>query len=288
MTGENGTPGGTSRRDFLKVLGVAGAGAAATSCGPPDMSDKLIPYLVPPEDIVPGTNVSYATILKEAGGPEPLGIHATVRDGRVIKLEGNPRFPNRGRLSALAQSALQDLYDPDRVQNPGVRNGNGFSETDWDSAIGTAAAAITPGRTVLLTSPQTGSTAEFYAAWAETIGAEWIAWEPLGFEALSAAHDIAFGIPGIPLYEINQADRIVSFGADFLGSWVSPVEFGARFLETRRIDSGRQAKFTQVGPRLGLTGLNADEWIAVRPGTEGAVALALAGLVAKSRGGEAG
>ena len=67
LNGENGPSGGTSRRDFLKVLGVAGAGAAATSCGPPDMGDKLIPYLVPPEDIVPGTSVSYATILKEAG-----------------------------------------------------------------------------------------------------------------------------------------------------------------------------------------------------------------------------
>jgi len=287
MNGENGPSGGTSRRDFLKVLGVAGAGAAATSCGPPDMGDKLIPYLVPPQDIVPGTNVSYATILKEAGGPELLGIHATVRDGRVIKLEGNPRFPNLGRLSALAQSALQDLYDPDRVPGPRVRNGNGFEESDWDSAIAAAAAALTPGRTVFLTPPQTGSAAEFYAAWAETAGAEWIAWEPLGLEALSRAHEIAFGIPGIPLYEINEADRIVSFGADFLGSWVSPVEFSARFLDTRRIEAGSQAKFTHVAPRLGLTGLNADEWLAVRPGSEGAVALALASAVMRARGGQA-
>ena len=80
---------GTSRREFLKVLGVAGAGAAAAACGPPDTGDRLIPYLIPPEDIVPGTNVSYATVLTGAG-PEPLGVHATVRDGRVIKLEGNP------------------------------------------------------------------------------------------------------------------------------------------------------------------------------------------------------
>ena len=125
VTGENGAFFETSRRDFLKVLGVAGAGAAATSCGPPDMGDKLIPYLVPPEDIVPGTNVAYATLLKN-GGPEHLGLYANVRDGRVIKLEGNPRFPNRGRLSALAQSALQDLYDPDRIQGPRKLDANGF------------------------------------------------------------------------------------------------------------------------------------------------------------------
>jgi anaerobic selenocysteine-containing dehydrogenase/Fe-S-cluster-containing dehydrogenase component len=287
VNGGTGSPGDTSRRDFLKVLGVAGAGAAAASCGPPDMGDKLIPYLVPPEDIVPGTNVSYATILTEAGGPEPLGIHATVRDGRVIKLEGNPRFPNGGRLSALAQSALQDLYDPDRIQGPRTRDGNGFTETDWDAAIAAVAGAISPGRTVLLTSPQTGSSAEFYSAWAEAVGAEWIAWEPLGYEALSAAHEIAFGIPGMPQYEINQADRIVSFGADFLGSWLSPVELGARYHEARRIEAGRHAKFTFVGPRLSLTGLNADEWLAARPGTEAAIALALAGAVTRARGGAA-
>jgi molybdopterin-containing oxidoreductase family iron-sulfur binding subunit len=286
MPDENGIPGGTSRRDFLKVLGVAGAGAAATSCGPPDMGDKLIPYLVPPEDIVPGTNVSYATILKDAGGPELLGIHATVRDGRVIKLEGNPRFPHRGRLSALAQSALQDLYDPDRIPGPRVRNGDGFAESDWEAVVAGVAEAIAPVRTILLTGPQTGSAAEFYAAWADAVGAEWFAWEPLGFESLSAAHEIAFGVPGIPLYEINQADRIVSFGSDFLGSWLSPVEFAARFRQTRQIERGGQAKFTHVGPRLCLTGLNADEWIAVRPGMEGALALAVAGEVAKAKGGE--
>src|SRR5690606_17924590 len=130
----------TSRRDFLKVLGVAGAGAATVSCGPPDVGDRLIPFLVPPDDIVPGTNVTYSTVLAHAG-PEPLGIHARVRDGQVIKLEGNPEFPNRGRLSALAQSALQDLYDPDRVPGPREKVGGEWSDADWDGAIEALAAA---------------------------------------------------------------------------------------------------------------------------------------------------
>ena len=286
VTSDNGGFGETSRRDFLKVLGVAGAGAAATSCGPPDMSDKLIPYLVPPEDIVPGTNVAYATILKN-GGPEHLGLYANVRDGRVIKLEGNPRFPNRGRLSALAQSALQDLYDPDRTQGPRKLDADGFVETDWDDAIAAVAGVTAPGRTILLTAAVTGTTAEFYAEWAGAIGAEWIPWEPLGLEALSTAHEIAFGIPGIPSYEINRADRIVSFGADFLGTWLAPVEFAGRFADARSIESGHHAKFTHVGPRLSLTGLNADEWVSVRPGTEGIVALAVASEVARRKGGGA-
>ncbi len=286
VSNDNGASGGTSRRDFLKVLGVAGAGAAATSCGPPDMSDKLIPYLVPPEDIIPGTNVEYATVLRN-GGPEHLGLYAVVRDGRPIKLEGNPRFPNRGRLSALAQSALQDLYDPDRVPGPRASAEGGLREAEWDEAIAAVAGVIVPGRTVLLTGPVTGSAAEFYAEWCAATGAEWIAWEPLGLEALSTAHEIAFGVPGIPSYDIDSADRIVSFGADFLGTWLAPVELAARFADARDIEAGRHAGFTHVGPRLSLTGLNADEWIQVRPGTEGIVALAVAYEVTRRKGGGA-
>jgi anaerobic selenocysteine-containing dehydrogenase/Fe-S-cluster-containing dehydrogenase component len=277
---------GTTRRDFLKVLGVAGAGAAATSCGPPDVGDRLIPYLVPPEDIVPGTNVSYSTVLT-AAGPEPLALHATARDGRVIKLEGHPGFPNRGRLSALAQSALQDLYDPDRLPGPRRRDGNGFVEASWEEALPAVASSLTPGRTLLLTAPVTGSPARFLRDWADAAGAEWVAWEPLGLEALRTAHEIAFGTREIPSYEIDRADRIVSFGADFLGSWLAPVELAVRFAEARDVEDGRHAKFTHVGPRLSLTGLNADEWLAARPGTEGLVALAVTREVARRRGGGA-
>jgi len=250
------------------------------------MGDKLIPYLVPPEDIIPGTNVEYATVLRN-GGPEYLGLHAVVRDGRPIKLEGNPRFPNRGRLSALAQSSLQDLYDPDRTPGPRTRASGEFEETEWDEAIAAVAGVLAPGKTVLLTGPVTGSAARFYAEWCAATGAEWIAWEPLGVEALSTAHGIAFGVPGLPSYRLETADRIVSFGADFLGTWLAPVELAARFAEARDIEAGRHAGFTHVGPRLSLTGLNADDWIQVRPGTEGVVALAVANEVARRKGGGA-
>jgi molybdopterin-containing oxidoreductase family iron-sulfur binding subunit len=276
--------GATSRREFLKVLGVAGAGAAAASCGPPDAGDKLIPYLIPPEDIVPGTSVTYATVLAGAG-PEPLGIHATVRDGRVIKLEGNPDLSNRGRLSALAHSALQDHYDPDRVPGPRRRDADGLAEVAWEEALAAAGEALGAGPTVLLTGPATGTAARFYAEWAEALGAEWIAWEPLGLEAMRTANEIAYGRAEIATWALDEADRIVSFGADFLGTWLAPVELAARFAKARSPDEGEQAKLTFVGPRLSLTGLNADEWIPARAGTEPLVALAVAHEVALRTGG---
>ena len=114
--------GTTTRRDFLKVVGVTGAGAAV-ACGPPDYGDKLIPLLVQEDERVPGVPDVYATAV--VVGPEPLGLHAHLREGRVIKLEGNPDAPNSGRLSALAQSALQDLYDPDRIPGPRKRREGG-------------------------------------------------------------------------------------------------------------------------------------------------------------------
>ncbi len=276
---------GTTRRDFLKVLGISGAGAATAACSPPETTDRLLPHLVDEEDLPPGENVSYATVLAE-GGPEPLGLHAWIRDGRVINLVGNPDFPtNRGKLSALAQSALQDLYDPDRFPGPRRRSGEALEEASWEDALAGAGRAVADGGTVLLTGPVTGTRRELYGAWAEAVGAEHLSWEPLHHEVERRAHEIVFGRAEIPDYALEEADRIVSFGADFLESWVAPVELAGRFARAREVDEGRHAKFTFVGPRLSLTGTNADEWLPARAGTAGLVALAVARVVADVRGG---
>src|SRR5256885_1083396 len=125
------------RRRFLKVLGVAGAGAAAlSSCGiGPEPTERLIPYLVQPEDQIPGTATYYATTCRECAAG--CGVRVRVREGRAVKLEGNPDSPiNRGRLCARGQAALQGLYNPDRVAHPMVRNASGtFEEIDWDGAL---------------------------------------------------------------------------------------------------------------------------------------------------------
>ena len=273
---------GTSRREFLKVLGVGSAGAATVACGPPDFADKLIPNLVQEEGITPGVNETYATVLTDAG-PEPVAVHAIVRDGRVLKLEANDRIGSGHGLTALAQSTLQDLYDPDRVRNPRRSNGDGtYADVDWTEAEAALSAAVQGGGTVLLTGAVTGTRARFLTEWAAANGAEHIAWEPFGNEALTAGR----GAASLPHYALGDADRIVCFGADFLGTWLSPTELAGQFARSRDIDgSGHpHAKFTFVGPRLGLTGSNADEWIEARAGTEGQVAMAVANVVAAARG----
>src|SRR5258708_20539483 len=93
---------------------------------------------------------------------------------------------------------------------------------------------------------------------------------------------MAFGTASLPSYDFGNAKYLISFGADFLDTWLSPVEFQNGFSHAHAFDAGRpasMAKFVFVGPRMSLTGMNADEWIAARPGTEGTLALAMAQVI---------
>jgi len=261
---------------------VGSAGAASFACGPPDFADKLIPHLVQEDGITPGVSDTYATVVSDAG-PEPIAVHATVRDGRVLKLEVNDRFGSGNGLSALAQSTLQDLYDPDRVRSPKRSAGDGtFADATWEEAAAGLVSAIRRGGAVLLTGAVTGTTAEFLAQWSAATGVEHLAFEPFGSQALATTSAARL----LPRYDLASADRIVCFGADFLGTWLSPTDLAAGFAASRDIegDEHRHAKFTFVGPRLSVTGSNADEWLEAIGGTEGQVALAIAGVVAAARG----
>jgi len=306
--GAPGARGGTSRRDFLKVLGVAGAGTAAAACSPPETTDRLLPYLVDPEDVTPGERTAYATVLTEEG-PEPLPVLALTREGRVVNLEPNAAFPSPasrtspasgdagggtaeyaggdgtgGGISPLALSSLQHLYDPDRVRGPREGGPDG-REVSWEEAIEAVGRAVAGGTTVLLTPGVGGTRDRLYAEWAGAVGAEHLRFELLDHEVERRAHEIVFGEAALPRYALERSDRIVCFGADFLESWLAPSELTMGFAVARDVEAGRHAKFTFVGPRLSLTGTNADEWLAARAGTEGLVALAVARVVARSAGG---
>jgi anaerobic selenocysteine-containing dehydrogenase/Fe-S-cluster-containing dehydrogenase component len=279
------------RRRFLKVLGATGGGAAAvTACGiGPEPTEQLVPYLVPPENQVPGIATYYATTCRECAAG--CGLHAKVREGRVIKLEGNPESPiNGGRLCSRGQAALQGLYNPDRVTAPLARGANGQWQTlTWDDAIGRLQAKLKDARgkgIVFLTGLETGSFGELVDSWMREIGGRHVTYEPFAFEALREGNRLAFGTAAIPWYDFAAARYIVSFGADFMETWLSPVGYQNAFTRAHAFDAGRatpMAKFVYVGPRLGLTGMSADEWIAPAPGTEGMLALAMAQVVLTER-----
>src|SRR6185295_11535158 len=156
------------RREFLKVLGASGAAVATIGCTSEKVGN-LIPYVVSPDQTVPGVSTYYATLCRECSAG--CGVVAETRDGRVIKLEGNPEHPlSRGALCARGQSALQGVYNPDRFRGPMVKEGGAWKAITWDDAItrlsaGIAANRAAAGGAVFLNQHESGSFPRFLDAW---------------------------------------------------------------------------------------------------------------------------
>ncbi len=283
---------GINRRRFLKVLGVTGGGAAALSaCGiGPEPARKLVPYLVAPEDQIPGNATYYASTCRECAAG--CGIHVRVREGHAVKIEGNPESPmNRGRLCARGQAALQGLYNPDRLRGPKARNAAGqLEDVTWDDAMQRLAEQVraAQGRgIVFLTGHETGAFADLADEWMRSIGGRRVAYEPFAYEALRDGNRMAFGTPDVPHYDFAAARYVLSFGADFLDTWLQPVAHQRGFAQARAFAGAGQARLAYVGPRLPVTGLNADEWLAAAAGSEGRLALAMAHVIVRERLGPA-
>jgi anaerobic selenocysteine-containing dehydrogenase/Fe-S-cluster-containing dehydrogenase component len=281
---------GMNRRRFLTVLGATGGGAALLgACGVgEDQTQKLIPYLVQPEDQVPGVATWYATTCREC--PSGCGVHAKVREGRVIKLEGNPEAAvGHGHLCARGQAALEGLYNPDRLTDPLARNAQGqLEKITWDDALGRLRTKLKDagGRLAIVTGQESGTLGELVDEWAKALGGRHVVYEPFAFEALHEGNRLAFGTTAVPSYDFGRATYVLSFGADFLDTWLAPVDYQHAFANAHGYAAGRDpgmAKFVFVGPRMNLTGMNADEWLAPVPGTEGRVALAVAAVMVRDR-----
>src|SRR5260370_2586408 len=279
------------RRRFLTVLGATGGAAAATSgCGiGPEPTERLIPYLVPPENQVRGSGTYDATTCRECAAG--CGWHAKVREGRVVKLEGNPESPiNQGRLCSRGQAGVQGLYNPDRITDPMARGPSGeWQKLSWEDAIARLQAKVKEARgkgIVFVTGLESGSFGELVDSWMKQVGGRHLTYEPFAFEALREGNRLTFGTPAIPWYDFANARYIVSFGADFMETWLSPVGYQNGFTRAHAFESGRDgsmAKFVSVAPRLSLTGMSADEWIAAKPGTEFMLALAMAQVILAER-----
>ena len=267
------------RRTFLKIAGM-GSMALAAGCSP-DPDRKLFTLVRAPDDMVVGEPQWYATTCREC--PAGCGVIAKNREGRVIKLEGNPTHPvNRGALCMRGQAALQGLYDPDRLKQPLVRTKNNWKPVTYQEALTlirrkTAAAARKgPDRiqfwTEVMGGPLHDLATETMAGWN---AAGPTVYEALGYDALKAANAAVFGIDGLFAYRMEDADVLVGFGADFLETWLSPVSYARQFKTMHQVRKGRKGCFFHVGPYQSLTGANADVWVPCHPETETLIALSL-------------
>ena len=268
---------GVSRRSFLKILGATSALGAAGCVD--DARQNVFPYVKGEVEQIPGVPVWYRSTCAECQAG--CGVQVRTREGRAVKIEGSTASPiNTGGLCALGQSALQGLYDPDRVRQPlkRVRVGSDgrpvYEPISWDDAYALVAKSLTgTGRKALLCGESTGAMRELQQQFSESCGVERAVYDPSQEIALAQASKIVFGKAGVPHFKLGSADVVLTLGADLLETFVSPVEHARDWAKTRKSD--KPLCLITAEPRLSLTGANADLWLCLRPGTELQLALYL-------------
>ena len=286
-----------SRRTFLKV--AAGA-AAASGLSPQVRRIALEPFVRPPEEELPGRATWFASTCRQC--PAGCGIIVRVINGRARKIEGNPSHPlNHGKLCARGQAGLQVLYNPDRLHNAvrqsGGRGSRIFSPMPWDEALDELTTAFqslrNPKALAVLAGQPSDHLYTILASFLEGVGAPPAVIFDL-HTALDGRAEFAslssrwFGEHQLPVYDLAHAQVIFSFGANMLETWMSPVSQSVAYGQMRQGSLGGRGVFVQFESRLSATGASADEWIPVRPGSEGIIALALGRIIVEENLGRTG
>jgi len=269
------------RRDFLRVLGISGAAATLAGCGNTAIEsgvEKVQSYVQPEDFVVPGVGVYYASTCAQCGSG--CGVMGRVREGRILKLEGNTHSViSGGKICALGQAAVQVHYNPDRLTTPLMREGGELKPTTWDKAMATLTARLGGESTLkgaqiaFLTGEVSGHQKALIGNFLDSFNStHHVVYDALSTATGQAASKAVLGAAQ-PLLQIDKATLILSFGNDFLGAGVSPVHMAAQYARFRKAPRGT---LIQIEPRMTLTGANADRWYALKPGTEGVFALGLA------------
>jgi molybdopterin-containing oxidoreductase family iron-sulfur binding subunit len=275
-----------NRRNFLKALGLGTTASALSACdhGLDDNRyytpvEQLLPYVVKPENIIPGVPTFFATSVTR--GPEAHPVLARHRDGRVIHVGANKRAPYAPAVPKAALLELQKHYSPDRYKQPM----EGTSPVTWDDAVPKVVAAVqaakSAGKKVAwLGGYRSGTIVDLIGAVADHV----VMWEAAGYEAEANAAELVFGSRFLPRYDLAGAHYVLSFGANILNGW-GGTRLQSEFAAARNPNQGHVvARYAHVSPYRDQSGANADDWIAVAPGTEVLVARAIASLVAKKTG----
>ena len=280
---------GFDRRDFLKVLGWGGAAVVLTGCGNTSVEDgkeAVVSYSEPADYVIPSISVYFNSTCAQCDAG--CSINGRVREGRVLKLEGNPASAiNRGKMCGLGQAGVQHHYNPDRVREPLLRNGDQGQAISWDDAyklIAEKLNGVSGEEIAFLSGGVSGHLKVLMENYLASLGSKnHFVYEAIAPAVLRAANKKSYGAE-MPRYNISKAKVVLSFGADFLGSWVSPVHFSQQYAQFRKGVDGQRGVLIQVESKMTLTGANADRWLAVRPGTEGILALGIINALGKASG----
>ena len=277
---------GHSRRDFLKMMGFGMSAVALAACETPIR--KAIPYIQKPVDVDPGIPNYYASTYINGG--DYCSIVVKTREGRPIKIEGNSLSGvTKGGTSAQVEASVLSLYDNYRLRGPKIGNENASWE-DVDKQVmeklvgiaGKGGQIKIVSNTIL--SPSTRLALEKFKASYPTT--QHIQYDQNSNYGMLKANEESFGSAFIPSYDFSKAKVIVGIGADFLGTWISPIEFAKQYASTREIneDHREMSRHYQFESNLSLTGANADYRTAIKPSQGGLVIAQLYNLIAAKAG----
>jgi len=288
------------RRSFIKLTAITGTSATLASCGNPE--NNLIRF-IPAEEIVPGIAVWRPGVCQLCSAGCGLTVRVMDADADVIrggqagvvriaaakKLEGAPDHPvNHGGLCARGQAAIQVTYHPDRITQPlrrsGERGDGRYEAVSWEDALGEIVSRLdvlegagNQGALAYVTRGGRSHRSALVQQFLARFGAPApIAYELFGDDVLRRANGLSFGREQLPTFDLAQSRYVLSFGADFLGTWNSPVAQNVGYGLMRQGRPGIRGAFAQVESRMSQTGANADEWVPIRPGTDGVLALGVA------------
>ena len=277
----------SNRRDFLKYFGFSVTAVALASCYKTNVR-HAVPYLVKPEDVTPGVANYYRSTCGSCS--VGCGVEVKVREGRPIKLDGSrDSVISKGGLCATGQASILSLYDTERLANPLMKN---QEVQDWSTLDGEiksklAVMKATGKKVVLLSnSINSPSTLRAIASFKEAYtNVEHVSYDAVSYNGILDANEKDFGKRAIPHYRFDNAKAIVSFGADFLGTWISPVEFQADYAKHRRPDvEGGMSVHIQFESTLSMTGTNADHRFPMQASKELAYVGTLYNYLAKAKG----
>lgn len=280
---------GHSRRDFLKMMGFGMTAVAAAACEAPVR--HAIPYIVKPVDVDPGIANYYATTYTDGG--DYCSITVKTREGRPIKIEGNTLSSvSKGGRSAQAEASVLSLYDNSRLRTPraGAQKKERIDWAELDkqviaklTEVANAGAQIRIVSNTIL-SPSTKAVIERFKTKYPTT--QHVVYDQTSYYGMLKANEESFGTAMIPSYDFSQANTIVSIGADFLGTWLSPVEFSMQYAKTREVSEQKRemSRHYQFESLFSMTGANADHRVTIKPSEAGAVVIQLYNLIASKAG----
>lgn len=274
-----------TRREFLALGAKATAGTMIfAACGLPERELIVQAPVELPEDVVSGADAWYATTSPDFPGGD--GLLVRVMEGRAKKIAGNPDHPvNRGKQSARHDAAIQLTYHPDRIREPLFRSSKGgiHDSISWARAESIFLNAVEAGNgnMAVVTNPLNGLLGTVASSFAALNGGHHITFDPVEQGTTQSAINYTFGADQMPHLDIANARTVLSVGADWLGTWQSPVSYGVRYGEFRGGDE--RGYLIHAEPRMSMTAASADLWLPVLPGHEGTLAMSIANVIINER-----